>query len=575
AEQLLGGETCETNFLESSDWPLNSLDLHLSLHSTLALRSSSDCHVIFKAEDYISRPLEASWVPVPESELLQDSFQLRIAALGLHVASTLEPVAALREVARAGEGSSIDISYFGHPCYGRPGDKTLKHACVYKCQMLGSPCEDDPIAELLKSMFNSSGFYEEVAWSPQEALEVLGHEWRRQSSLAEADLIVCSGPLALCYLVDILAPATFMVMTLCSQLLWGAPPGEHVGTMLLGQVRLMSHNPRRALVACNLFAASQCLYQTGVELPVVERVAHYLPHGVYWGSTGAESHWKEVLVLRARYWHRLPGQYFMDVLEAFLRTNEFGHNFTFVMAASFGPDELPPEEIARYRAAVLVPNDLTVFAFIEVYALGVPTFVPLPSWLYRLRRAAPFGFLQRSLSLPDLTGVRDRFKYPPFLSNDREDFAAFLHWQQTSELHTRPHVQQFGSVPHLLYITASADLLAISKGMKEYNSQLRNISATCWSSVLQRFSGSSRATPVGIVSSMQTAATSWVDAGGTGLQAVLDCSSDEYGAWNAFRLEFQSNAALGFVVNWELQVTSAIVTPAKCPVLSTLVASYC
>ena len=26
---------------------------------------------------------------------------------------------------------------------------------------------------------------------------------------------------------------------------------------------------------------------------VVERVAHYLPHGVYWGSTGAESHWKE------------------------------------------------------------------------------------------------------------------------------------------------------------------------------------------------------------------------------------------------------------------------------------------
>ena len=31
----------------------------------------------------------------------------------------------------------------------------------------------------------------------------------------------------------------------------------------------------------------------------------------------------EVLVLRARYWHRLPGQYFMDVLEAFLRVNEF------------------------------------------------------------------------------------------------------------------------------------------------------------------------------------------------------------------------------------------------------------
>lgn len=27
-------------------------------------------------------------------------------------------------------------------------------------------------------------------------------------------------------------------------------------------------------------------------------------------------------MLRSRYWHRLPGQYFMDVLEAFLRVNE-------------------------------------------------------------------------------------------------------------------------------------------------------------------------------------------------------------------------------------------------------------
>lgn len=33
----------------------------------------------------------------------------------------------------------------------------------------------------------------------------------------------------------------------------------------------------------------------------------------------------QVLVLRARYWHRLPGQYFMDVLEAFLRVN---HEFS-------------------------------------------------------------------------------------------------------------------------------------------------------------------------------------------------------------------------------------------------------
>ena len=123
------------------------------------------------------------------------------------------------------------------------------------------------------------------------------------------------------------------VLTLCSQLLWGAPPGEHVGTMLLGQAGdvfilqgsnrrcvalhcMICHlktrggsadvtqptapnpvissssldgfcvkrttrslavvqivSPRRALVACNLFAASQCLYQTGVELPAASPVS--------------------------------------------------------------------------------------------------------------------------------------------------------------------------------------------------------------------------------------------------------------------------------------------------------------
>ena len=30
AEQLLGGETCETDFLESSDWPLRRLDVYVS-----------------------------------------------------------------------------------------------------------------------------------------------------------------------------------------------------------------------------------------------------------------------------------------------------------------------------------------------------------------------------------------------------------------------------------------------------------------------------------------------------------------------------------------------------------------
>ncbi|CAE7393356.1 unnamed protein product [Symbiodinium natans] len=570
AEQLLGGETGETDFLESSDWPLSSLDLHLSLHASLAFRSSPDCHETFDPRQVAPRAAAQELLYSPQ-RAVANAWRVKpfsIAALGLHVASTLEPVAALREAARrSGMEGGLGVFYAGHPCYGRPDDKMLKHACIHKCQMLGSPCEDDEVAEFLKRMFNSSGFYEEVPWSVPEALSELSSLWRREPSISNADIVVCSGPMSLCYLIDVLAPSTPLVVPVCSQLLWGAPPGKDFRAMLLGHVRAMTQNPRRVVVACNVFAASQCLYQTGVSLPVVERVAHYLPPSVAWKAQEAD-HWKEVLVLRARYWHRLPGQYFMDVLEAYLRLNEVSHNYTFVMAASFGPDELPPHEIANYRATVLVPNDLTVFAFIEVYALGVPIFVPHPSWLYRLRRAAPFGFLQPAFVLPDVSEVHRKFKYPPFLSGDggRTDLFTFLFWQQTSELHSRPHVQQFGSIPELIQLASAdaAELHAISRGMAEHLAQLRQMALAFWKDTLKTCLDAQTVLTAHTVPTTEgstshytpTHITHSIDGFEGRLGAVgtmLDCSSEEHGAWNDFRRAFQINAASGFPINWELQ----------------------
>ena len=47
-------------------------------------------------------------------------------------------------------------------------------------------------------------------------------------------------------------------------------------------------------------------------------------------------------------------------------------------------------------------------------------------------------------------------------------------------------VQQFGSIPQLLQLTASVDLLKISEGMQEYSAELRRDAASFWSSVLHR-----------------------------------------------------------------------------------------
>ena len=72
---------------------------------------------------------------------------------------------------------------------------------------------------------------------------------------------------------------TAQVIPVCSQLLWGAPRDETIGTMLLAHFRGMAQQPHKALFACNTFVSAQCLYQSGVALPVVPRVALYQPAG--------------------------------------------------------------------------------------------------------------------------------------------------------------------------------------------------------------------------------------------------------------------------------------------------------
>eukprot|EP00928_Gymnodinium_smaydae_P002317 TRINITY_DN10828_c0_g3_i1.p1 TRINITY_DN10828_c0_g3~~TRINITY_DN10828_c0_g3_i1.p1 ORF type:complete len:1597 (-),score=337.82 TRINITY_DN10828_c0_g3_i1:34-4824(-) len=586
AEQLLGSETQETNFLESSGWPVGALDIHLALYAARQDGGKDGCHALYdrsllppypssSSSSGASSPLffGAALLAGPTSSraLLSKvpgrrrSEALRLAAFGLHVSSTLEPVSALREAAEEA-GSKVSVSYFGHPCYGNPGDRTLRHACLFKCQMLGEPCDDDQVAHVLRGMFNASGLYEELPWSIDEALQAIAAARAQNQALREPDLMVCSGPLVLCYLFDVLAPELPLVLPVCSQLLWGAPLDGSSRAMLLGHVRLMARQPNRWVVGCNDFVVAQCLYQTGVRLPLVPRVALYLPKEARWSASNESTgRWREVLVLRSRYWHRLPGQYFMDVLESFLRSNEARYNMTFSMAASMGPDELPPQEISRFRAVMLIPNDLTVFAFVEAYAMNVPTFVPTPEWLYRLRRTVPFGFLQVSASLgPEVVGsdVRRTFPFPPFLPADRshpDDLLTFVYWQSTSELHSYPAVQQFGSIPELLERLLLVDLHAVSEAMAAFSAKQRREAVGEWRAALSLFDlvePAEKLASEGSANSELPRRTA-ADAAGNkvgaaaALRRELSCEPGDGGgfspAWTLFLRKLRENAAAGFL----------------------------
>ena len=42
--------------------------------------------------------------------------------------------------------------------------------------------------------------------------------------------------------------------------------------------------------------------------------------------------------------------------------------------------------MATLRAAVLIPNDVTMFTFSESYAMGLPILMPAAEWLYRIQK---------------------------------------------------------------------------------------------------------------------------------------------------------------------------------------------
>ncbi|CAE7244817.1 unnamed protein product, partial [Symbiodinium pilosum] len=350
----------------------------------------------------------------------------------------------------------LGVFYAGHPCYGRPGDKTLKHACVHKCEMLGSPCDDDEIAEFLKRMFNSSGDYEEVHWSVQEALSELRHTWVREPSISNADLIVCDSLRTLC----------------CAD---GTGEAAEQG---------------RVLVACNFFAASQCLYQTGVSLRV--RLSNEWRTTCHLGWFGKVK--KQIIGQR-------------------------------------------PREIASYRATVLVPNDLTVFAFIEVYALRHGM---LHSCLVLVAKRI---FLHSCSGSKHLSFTPDRMRGAQKRAHDLILLAS-----------PAMKVQQFSSIPELIELAATVDLDTISRGMGEHLAQLRTTALNFWTATLQRLQHVQK--DDGKVETFQEN-LALERLGPTrpmaAMAAVLDCSSDEHGAWNAFRRAFQSNAASGFMIDWKLQ----------------------
>ena len=579
------------DFLESSSWPVRSIDVELNLE--LAKLDPPPRFVRFTGLREPRPPEVLARLPVhplPPAAPAPPAARgpLRLAVFGVHGATSLDPATAIRAAWHAyrgqGEGG-VTMRFYGHPC---PGFALTGYLCAWSEEMLpmyGS-LGDGGVAEVLLGMVDVSASHAERPWDVQQAVALLAATHARDSFLREADLWLCSGPAVLCSLLHGVVPAKPMIIWHCRHLADGLMSlHNETRVALLTSIRsMLVGSSGVAMVACEAFASIQESWQLGLPLcPVHRRLALYAEHFA-WKANKPGGRPEQILVLRSMIWSKVPGLYFRTLLEAFVRENraEFRYRFTFAADATDGK-LLPYSEMALHRCAVLVPNDLTMAAFVEAFTMGIPIFLPTDVWLYRLQKAVPYGFMVHGGQLPMESETESETKEypPPFWQEKTRQRASVLYWLRTSDFSTWPHVQRFASIPELLDGVANADVRALSRAMRRWQVQGSAEVLPRWRGLVETLLGGEKgaraaeggpktATPPGppvatVPSRMGSAAAASLGdrqlvPRADVLYAALACEHHSFDAagWPEFRAMVEENTEGNFPVNGALYEAAGV-----------------
>eukprot|EP00435_Cladocopium_sp_Y103_P008147 s621_g2.t1 len=148
------------------------------------------------------------------------------------------------------------------------------------------------------------------------------------------------------------------------------------------------------------------------------------------------------------------------------------------------------EEVARFSATVLIPWNIAVTTFHELYAMNMPLFVPDCLWLARLwpKQMTSYGRSHPNLHQQLRPSPRGSSHPTPYPSLDHlEDFPTMLYWAHGYAFLEMPGVQTFVSIPQLLWSLNSGayDLEKMSQEMKEETSKAAQEVIPFWAALME------------------------------------------------------------------------------------------
>ncbi|CAK9036757.1 unnamed protein product [Durusdinium trenchii] len=448
ALQFLGKEL-GLDFLESTEWPLRSAQILFALAEAKAIVQSwpeIPMRERWNAVDPFSILVDPFWsncVQVNPAQKLKER-KPNVVLYGYHPV-LVEPVSALSEV--------LQLHWFG----------VSDRDCAF-FKMCNKKSTEKPVpARLRFKIYESDVDLNEV----EDAYRIF---WEAEMRLGlRADLIICMELRDAFFLWKITEVA--MIYYPAIIFMQDEAMNDYSADVLIQQFEeLRSQDVLRfgglqtgtvAMVAQSPYLAASLEYHTGQKLPSVRPLARYV-------EVKYQPNSSSILVLCAR--TRLmmshscrglfrEGQRMVPrgTLQVRLPPGDQDvvHGFTF-------------EEVSHFRATVLIPWNIAVTTFYELYAMNMPLFVPDALWLARLW---PKQMTSYGRSHPNLhQRFRPNNEHPtpyPSLDSLEDDFQTMLYWARRYAFLEMPGVQSFTSIPQLLLKMTDVDFQSISEKMTE------------------------------------------------------------------------------------------------------------
>ena len=157
------------------------------------------------------------------------------------------------------------------------------------------------------------------------------------------------------------------------------------------------------------------------------------------------------------------------------------------------------QQITDHRAIVLLPYAVLSYGITELYALGIPIFVPTIEFLVQLelvtdRTLIDIHYCGRSLKFSDLPPQHPKSTHP-YSPDDLLSSEAIAYWLQFADYYQLPYIQQFSSWIDLIDKLAVTNFQEVHDNMFKHNLIRRNVLIRKWTSIFKEIDPMPRMIP--------------------------------------------------------------------------------